>query len=503
MATRKVRNLPISNTAAANARLVGLRDPEGTNEVVTFPLAAIAAQIEALNVDMPRPGGGGGGGESLGPVPMRFITSGTLESGVTWYPVVEDDHNKGVVAPFSVDPHVVVLPTTAAPIGTTLTVVYGDPVAPLVSPPVGTPSPLVLGYLGDPYATHVSAAIEDGNLVSVRYGHSVTIAKTNELVLGPQTFHIWVVVAGSKGYGLSGGGGGVLLGPAPVVRWSEAGYSDPAAGLYNDFATAVAALTAVGGGTLEVRSGGISGVHQVYNIDLVGVEDGFTTKFTFRDDASLEGLRSAKDITFEQDLPTSSACIQASTRLELINCDVGNMYAATVPYIAAGQYLVLRGNTRLGAASVYTGSATTVFAHDASVAGADTFYTAGLGVTLYGNSFVSEDQPNVTGAFYRQQAAMQRVIAREMTSGYPPYWANSFIESDTSGGNTTITAYPYTGLDVTIVGTRAWVAKRNNGGDVTIDGLTYVPGGGTSYTITEENAVVELFWLPGGVQVKP
>lgn len=38
---------------------------------------------------------------------------------------------------------------------------------------------------------------------------------------------------------------------------------------------------------------------------------------------------------------------------------------------------------------------------------------------------------------------------------------------------------------------------------LTITGLTYVPGGGTSYVITEENAVVELLWLPGGVQVKP
>ena len=58
MATRKVRNLPVSNTSTVIDRMVGLRDTEATNEVVTFPMAVVAAQIEEINALLPRPGGG-------------------------------------------------------------------------------------------------------------------------------------------------------------------------------------------------------------------------------------------------------------------------------------------------------------------------------------------------------------------------------------------------------------------------------------------------------------
>lgn len=416
------------------------------------------------------------------------------------------DVNNGLIVPESAEVKALSLPHDAA-VGDTLLVIYGDPEAALMGPPYGTPGALALGVLDDAYAVEISISVDlvSGNFVSLEYGQTKLIKKTSSLAFGPQTFHFWSVIAETGVAVASAGGGGGFL-----ARWDGNGYNTPAESRYSTFAAAHAALVAVGGGTLEVLDYGVvpGGYYEMYNIDLVGVaRSGFRVILSLQPGCILDGLRSIRNITVDGPETGDPAISNAGMRLIVDDCDIGSSYPNTVPVLGYMAYLELRGNTIIGAGTIIgPGQQLYIMAHDAAVVLDEAIDSGVASLTsyAYGSSYISETHAGVSGAITSYQLAMERFRPLTMSnSGTPAQWANRFIEGNTSGGALSIAASGTSGLAGTSVGARAWVAKRGNGGNVTITGLTYVPGGGTTYTITVENAVVELLWLPGGVQVKP
>jgi hypothetical protein len=419
------------------------------------------------------------------------------------------DVNNGLIVPKSADVKALSLPHDAA-VGDTLLVIYGDPEEALLAP-YGTPGALTLGAFDDEYAVEISLVydIVSETFVSLEYGQTKLIKKTSSLAVGPQTYHFWAVIAETGVAVASGGGGG---GGGFLARWNGNGYNTPAESRYSTFAGAHAALVAVGGGTLEVIDYGTvpGGYYEMYNIDLVGVTfSSFRVILSLQPGCILDGLRSIRNVTVDGPETGDPAISNAGRRLIVDDCDIGSAYPNVVPVLGYMAYLELRGNTIIGAGTIIgPGQQLYITAHDAAVVLDEAIDSGVASLTsyAYGSSYISETHAGVSGAITSYQLAMERFRPLTMSnSGTPAQWANRFIEgdTDTAGGNISIAASGTSGLAGTSVGARAWVAKRGTGGNVTITGLTYVPGGGTTYTITVENAVVELLWLPGGVQVKP
>ena len=476
------------------------------------------AQLIAASVGPQGPPGEDGkdGADGAGgPKTIRVLTEEDGAPGAypleyfTVYPVLEGDIGNGIMVPFADEysPPALLLPVV--PIGSEVLVIYGDPTEALSGPPNTTPAELAVGAYADE-ATDISLAIENEQMLVLQYGESATLIKAASMSYFEQTYHIWSVV--SRTTVESGGGGGGAS--RQRVYWDQSGYDVPGEGRYTSFGAAVAALQEAGGGVLEVvgYGGGIYGIYgqSTYNlsdIDVVGAPGAaYRTQLELGDGVILYRARSFQNLTIvRQGVGTGDPCLTYDGgRAVFIDCDVGEAYPFTDPFIGHPAYLELRGHTRLGQGSVIaSGGQLTLYAYDTSTVADDAILATTLSAISYG-AYISPTQPSVSGGIALSTVGMKRFIPATVDAASSlPLLANRFIEADTSSGGVNIYVSSYAGLDGGSTGANAYVAKRGTGGNVTITGLTYVPGGGTSYVITEENAVVELLWLPGGVQVKP